>query len=86
MFLAATAEWAPPMPEHSMPEFAEAVEVPRYRVIVEVALHNRLELLTSLEHGWIGLTLCCLYRRGGRNAMVSSITVMERYRSMPRWM
>ena len=38
------------MPEHSIPEFAEAVEVPRYRVVVEVALHHRLEPLAGLGH------------------------------------
>src|SRR6266852_9760658 len=50
-FLASTAEYTPPMPEHSIPEFAETVEVPRYRIVVEVALHNRLEPLTGLGHG-----------------------------------
>ena len=39
------------MPKHSIPEYAEAVEVPRYRVVVEVALHDRLEPLTGLMHG-----------------------------------
>ena len=52
-FLASTAECTPPMPEHSIPEFAEAVEVPWYRVVVEVALHDRLEPLTGLAHGMV---------------------------------
>jgi hypothetical protein len=42
--LASTAECTPPTPEHSFPEFAETVEVPRYRVVCEVALHNRFLL------------------------------------------
>ena len=50
-FLASTAEHTPPMPEHSMPEFAKTVEVPRYRIVVEVALHDRFEPLSGLAHG-----------------------------------
>src|SRR6266478_308743 len=50
VFLASTAEATPPMPDHSFPEFAEAVEVPRYRVVVEVALHDRFETLAGLAH------------------------------------
>ena len=49
-FLAATAECTPPMPEHSIPEFAEAVEVPRYRVVVEVALHHRTDRSVELRN------------------------------------
>ena len=41
----------PPMPKHPIPEYAETVEVPRYRIVVEVALHDRLEPVTGLTHG-----------------------------------
>ena len=50
-FLAAAAKCMPPMPNRSFPEYAEAVEVPRYRVGVEVALHDRFEPLSGLAHG-----------------------------------
>jgi hypothetical protein len=50
-FLAAAAKCMPPMPKHPVPEYAETVEVSRYRVIVEVALHDRLEPLAGLTHG-----------------------------------
>ena len=50
MFLAAAAKCTPPMPNDPIPEYAETVEVPRYRVVVEVALHNRLEPLAGLAH------------------------------------
>jgi hypothetical protein len=39
------------MPKHPIPEYAETVEVPRYRIVVEVALHDRLEPVTGLTHG-----------------------------------
>ena len=42
-FLAAAAKCLPPMPNRSFPEYAETVEVPRYRIVVEVALHDRFE-------------------------------------------
>src|SRR5229473_3490980 len=50
-FLAAAAKCMPPMPKHPIPEYAETVEVPRYRVVVEVALYDRLEPVTGLTHG-----------------------------------
>src|ERR1700674_5983943 len=50
-FLASAAKWMPPMPKYPIPEYAETVVVPRYRVVVEVALHNRLEPLAGLAHG-----------------------------------
>ena len=50
-FLAAAAECLPPMPNRSFPEYAETVEVSRYRIVVEVALHDRLEPLAGLAHG-----------------------------------
>ena len=45
-FLPATAQGAPPEPRHPFPQ---AVEVPRYRVVVEVALHDRPEPLAGLR-------------------------------------
>ena len=50
-FLASAAKCMPPMPQHPVPEYAETVEVPRYRIVVEVALHDRLEPGTGLTHG-----------------------------------
>jgi hypothetical protein len=50
-FLAAAAKCPPPMPNRSFPEYAETVEVPRYRIVVEVALHDRFEPLSGLAHG-----------------------------------
>ena len=49
--LAAAAKCSPPLPDEPIPEYAEAVEVPRYRIVVEVALHNRLEPLAGLAYG-----------------------------------
>jgi hypothetical protein len=49
--LAPAAECTPPTPKHLLPEYAEAVEVPWYRVVVEVALHDRLEPFTGFGHG-----------------------------------
>ena len=49
-FLASAAECMPPMPYHSFPEYAETVQVPRYRIVVEVALHDRFEPLAGLAH------------------------------------
>src|SRR5882724_9203990 len=50
VFLAAAAKCMPPMPNHSFPEYAETVKVPRYRIVVEVALHDRFEPLAGLAH------------------------------------
>jgi len=50
-FLTSAAKCLPPMPSYPIPEYAEAVDVARYRVVVEVALHNRLEPLAGLAHG-----------------------------------
>ena len=50
VFLATAAKCTPPMPEHAFPEIAEAVKVPRYRIVVEVALHDRFEPLAGLAH------------------------------------
>src|ERR1035437_4182930 len=48
--LAAAAKRLPPMPNHSFPEYAETVKVPRHRIVVEVALHDRFEPLAGLAH------------------------------------
>ena len=50
-YLPAAAKCAPPPPDDPMPEYTETVEVPRYRIVVEVSLHNRLEPLADLAHG-----------------------------------
>ena len=41
--LAATAQNVPPHAKHPFPEHAEAVQIPGYCVVVEVALHNCAE-------------------------------------------
>ena len=41
----------PPMPSEPIPEDAETGDVPRYRIVVEVSLHDRLEPFTGLAHG-----------------------------------
>ena len=50
VLLAAAAQCTPPEPQHPFSEHAQAVEVSRYRVVVEVALYNRLEPLRGLGH------------------------------------
>ena len=50
-FLAAAAKCAPPLPDEPFPEYAETVEISRYRIVVEVSLHNRLEPLAGLTYG-----------------------------------
>jgi hypothetical protein len=50
-FLAAAAKCVPPKPNRSFPEYAKTVEVPRYRIVVEVALHDRSEPLSGLAYG-----------------------------------
>src|SRR5205807_10533626 len=50
-FLTSAAKRLPPIPSYPTPEDAETGEVSRYRVVVEMALHNRLEPLASLTHG-----------------------------------
>jgi len=51
VLLAATAESPPPEPSHPLAKYSEAVGISRYRVIVEVALHHRLEPLSGLLRG-----------------------------------
>src|SRR5215470_2671305 len=48
--LAAAAQNRPPEPQHPDPKGPQAVEVPRYRMVVEVALHDRPEPLARLRH------------------------------------
>ena len=48
--LASTAQCVPPEPQQSMPESSQAADVSRDRVVVEVALHDRLEPFASLTH------------------------------------
>src|ERR1051325_4247628 len=48
--LASAAQCVPPEPQQSMPESSQAADVSRDRVIVEVALHDRLEPFASLTH------------------------------------
>jgi hypothetical protein len=40
----------PPMPSYPTPEYAETVDVSRYRIVVEVALYDRLEPLAGLAY------------------------------------
>lgn len=49
--LVSAAKRMSPMPKNPLPEYAETVEVSRYRIVVEVAPHNRLEPLAGLTHG-----------------------------------
>ena len=51
VLLAATAESPPPKPSHPLAKYSEAVGISRYRVIVEVTLHHRLEPLSGLLRG-----------------------------------
>src|SRR6266571_2857710 len=39
------------VPNQPIPEYAETIEVPWYRIVVGVALHDRLEPLPGLAHG-----------------------------------
>ena len=48
--LTATDQNLPPQPGHPKAEYAEAIGIARYRVVVEVALHDRLEPLSGLRH------------------------------------
>ena len=49
--LGSAAKCMSPMPEYPLPEHAQTVEVSGYRIVVEVALHNRLEPWPGLTHG-----------------------------------
>ena len=50
MRLAAPDHGPSPEPDHPFAKDPEAVQVPRYRVVVGVALHHRLEPLPSLRN------------------------------------
>jgi len=50
-FLAPSAKSSPPERKHPIPKHAQTREVSWYRVVVEVALHDRLEPLSGLGHG-----------------------------------
>ena len=50
VLLSATAD-PPPEPSHPLAKYSEAVGVSRFRVIVEVALHHRLEPLSGVLRG-----------------------------------
>ena len=51
VFLAPAANGTPPKSKHPIAEHPQTLEVPRYRVVVEVALDDRLEPLSGLGHG-----------------------------------
>ena len=50
VLLAPMDQHAPPEPDHPIAECGQAVDVSRYRVVVEVALHDRPEPLARLRH------------------------------------
>jgi len=50
-FLAPATNSSPPERQHPIPKHPQTGEVARYRVVVEVALHDRLEPLSGLGHG-----------------------------------
>jgi len=51
VFLAPSANGTPPESKHPIAEHAQTREVSRYRVVVEVALDDRLEPLSDWGHG-----------------------------------
>ena len=51
VFLAPSANGTPPESKHPIAEHSQTREVSRYRVVVEVALDDRLEPLSGLGHG-----------------------------------
>jgi hypothetical protein len=51
VFLASSANGTPPESKHPIAEHAQTREVSWYRVVVEVALYDRLEPLSGLGHG-----------------------------------
>ena len=50
--LAATEQNLPPQPGHPIAEYAERIGLATYRVIVELALHDRLEPLSGRATEW----------------------------------
>jgi hypothetical protein len=51
VFLAPAAKGTPPESKHPIAEHTQTLEVSRYRVVVEVALDDRLKPLSGLGHG-----------------------------------
>ena len=49
--LTAASQTGPPQPSNPDPKDPQAVDVPWYRMVVEVALHDRLEPLARLRDG-----------------------------------
>ena len=50
MFLATASKSTPPEHKHPIPKHTQTREVSWYRVVVEVALDDRLEPFSSLRH------------------------------------
>ena len=50
VLLAPKDQYAPPEPSHPIAKCRQAVDVSRYRVVVEVALHDRPEPCAGLRH------------------------------------
>ncbi len=51
VFVAPTTNGTPPESKHPIAKHAQTLEVSRYRVVVEVALDDRMEPLSGLGHG-----------------------------------
>ena len=51
VLLAPAAKSTPPECDHPIPKHAQALEIAGDRIVVEVALHDRLEPLAGLAHG-----------------------------------
>jgi hypothetical protein len=49
--LAPATKVSPPQPQQSVREHGQALEVPWYRVVVEVTLHDRFEPSPRFRHG-----------------------------------
>ncbi len=65
VFLAPAANGTPPESKHPIAEHAQTREVPRYRVVVEVALDDRLEPLSGLGHGIVRRCDVCICSTAG---------------------
>lgn len=51
VFVAPATNGTPPESKHPIAKHAQTLEVSRYRVVVEVALDDRLEPLSGVGHG-----------------------------------
>ena len=51
VFVAPATNGTPPESKHPIAKHAQTLEVSRYRVVVEVALDDRMEPLSGLGHG-----------------------------------